>query len=73
MGPIVSTALVAAIGNGASFRKARDLTAWLGLVPRQHSPGGKPKLLGVSKRGNSYLRKAACGGCARCILSTGPN
>ena len=52
VGPLVSTALVAAIGNGVTFRKGRDLSAWLGLVPRQHSTGGKPKLLGISKRGN---------------------
>jgi transposase len=57
IGPIVSTALVAAIGNGATFRKGRDLAAWLGLVPRQHSSGGKPTLLGISKRGNRYIRK----------------
>ncbi|MGB8481855.1 MAG: transposase [Acidobacteriaceae bacterium] len=44
-GPLVSTALVAAIGNGITFRKGRDLAAWLGLVPRQHSTGGKIKLL----------------------------
>src|SRR6266852_5022646 len=56
-GPLVSTALVAAIGNGITFRKGRDLSAWLGLVPRQHSTGGKTKLLGISKRGNAYLRQ----------------
>ena len=52
VGPIVATALIAAIGDGTGFRCGRDLAAWLGLVPRQHSTGGKPKLLGVSKRGN---------------------
>ena len=46
-----------AIGNGAAFRKGRDFAAWLGLVPRQYSTGGKAKLLGISKRGNIYLRK----------------
>jgi transposase len=56
-GPLVSTALVAAIGNGVTFRKGRDLSAWIGLVPRQHSTGGKTKLLGISKRGNPYLRR----------------
>ncbi|MGI4829056.1 MAG: IS110 family transposase [Janthinobacterium lividum] len=56
-GPIVSTALVAAIGNGISFRKGRDLAAWLGLVPRQHSTGGKTRLLGISKLGKEYLRR----------------
>ena len=57
IGPIISTALVAAVGNATAFRKGRHLAAWLGLVPRQHSSGGKPKLLGISKRGNQYLRK----------------
>src|SRR5260370_1426214 len=57
IGPIISTALVAAVGNATAFRKGRDLAAWLGLVPRQHSSGGKTKLLGISKRGNQYLRK----------------
>jgi transposase len=57
IGPIVATAIVAAIGNGAAFRKGRDFAAWLGVVPRQYSTGGKAKLLGISKRGNIYLRK----------------
>ncbi|HHQ4659503.1 TPA: IS110 family transposase, partial [Aeromonas hydrophila] len=57
IGPIVSTALIAAIGNGSQFKKARDLSAWLGLVPRQYSTGGKSSLGGISKRGNSYLRQ----------------
>src|SRR5437764_4865088 len=56
-GPLVSTAIVSAIGNGAAFRKGREFAAWLGLVPRQYSTGGKPKLLGISKRGNPYLRR----------------
>ena len=57
IGPIVATAIVAAIGNGAAFRKGRDFAAWLGLVPRQYSTGGRARLLGISKRGNIYLRK----------------
>jgi transposase len=56
IGVLNATALVAAIGDGAEFRRARDLAAWLGLVPRQHTTGGKAKLLGISKRGNTYLR-----------------
>jgi transposase len=48
---------VAAIGKGETFGRGRDLAAWLGLVPRQVTTGGKPKLLGISKRGNVYLRK----------------
>jgi transposase len=54
---LVSTALVASVGNAITFRKGRDLAAWLGLVPRQHSTGGRPKLLGISKQGNEYLRR----------------
>ena len=57
IGPLASTAMVASIGNGAMFRKARQLSAWLGLVPQQCSTGGKTKLLGISKRGNEYLRR----------------
>lgn len=57
IGPIVAKALVAAVGDGSAFQRGRDLAAWLGLVPRQHSTGGKPKLLGISKRGNSHLRR----------------
>lgn len=57
VGPISATALVAAVGNGSAFSKGRDFAAWLGLVPRQHSTGGKPRLLGISKRGNTYLRR----------------
>jgi transposase len=67
VGPLVSTATVAAIGNGAAFRKGRDFDAWLGLVPRQHSTGGKAKLYGISKRGNLYLRRMFIHG-ARAVL-----
>lgn len=57
VGTLTATALVAAIDDAVAFRKARDLPAWLGLVPRQHTTGGKPKLMGISRRGNSYLRR----------------
>jgi transposase len=57
IGPVTATALFAAIGNGAAFRKGRDLSAWVGMVPREYSTGGKQKLLGISKQGNSYLRR----------------
>lgn len=56
IGLLISTALVAAIGNAGAFNNGRELAAWLGLVPRQHSTGGKATLLGISKRGDSYLR-----------------
>lgn len=56
VGVLNATALIAAVGNASGFAKARDLGAWLGLVPGQHTTGGKPRLLGISKRGNTYLR-----------------
>jgi transposase len=67
IGPVTATALIAAIGNGAAFRKGREFAAWVGLVPREHTTGGKQKLLGISKRGNSYLRKLFVQG-ARAVL-----
>lgn len=67
IGPVTATALLAAIGNGAAFRKGREFAAWVGLVPREHSTGGKQKLLGISKRGNCYLRKLLVQG-ARAVL-----
>jgi len=57
VGVINATALLAAVGDGSAFARGRDLAAWLGLTPRQHSTGGKTKMLGISKRGNRYLRK----------------
>jgi transposase len=57
IGAIVASALVAAVGKAESFDLGRDLAAWLGLVPRQFTTGGKPKVLGISKRGNKYLRR----------------
>ena len=56
VGPIVATAMAAAVGDVSIFRSGREMSAWLGLVPRQHSTGGKAWLLGISKRGNTYLR-----------------
>ena len=58
VGPLVATALVAAIGNARQFTNGRELSAWLGLVPREHSSGNRTVLLGISKRGNRnrYLR-----------------
>jgi transposase len=67
IGALTGTALIAAIGNGEAFHKGRDFAAWLGLVPREHSTGGKQKLLGISKRGNCYLRKLFIHG-ARAVL-----
>jgi transposase len=57
VGPLVATAMVAAIADGSAFRRARDFAAWLGLVPKQSSTGGKARLGGITKRGNTYLRR----------------
>ncbi len=54
---MIASALIAAIGKAETFEHGRDLAAWLGLVPRQWTTGGKPRLMGISKRGNKYLRK----------------
>lgn len=57
IGVLNATALVAAVGTAHTFARGRDLAAWLGLVPRQITTGGKPRLVGITKRGNKYLRK----------------
>jgi len=67
IGPITATAIIAAIGNGAAFKKGREFSAWLGIVPGEYTTGGKQKLLGISKRGNSYLRRLFVHG-ARAVL-----
>ena len=56
IGPIIATGIVAAIGRGEAFERGRDFAAWLGLVPRQHSTGGRTVLGRISKRGSKYLR-----------------
>ena len=67
VGPITATALLAAVGDATTFRHGRELAAWLGLVPRQHSTGGREQLLGISKRGDSYVRSLLIHG-ARAVL-----
>ena len=57
VGPLGATALIAAVGDVNTFRNGREMAAWIGLVPRQHSTGGKDRLLGISKRGDVYLRQ----------------
>jgi transposase len=69
IGPLNATALAASIGNAQTFQRGRDLAAWLGLVPKQMTTGGKPKLLGISKRGNSYLRKMLIHGARAALPS----
>ena len=56
IGPLTASALVASVGDAKNFDNGRQFAAWLGVVPRQHSSGGKPTLLGMSKRGDAYLR-----------------
>lgn len=68
IGPLGATALLAAAGNGQQFKRARDLAAWLGLVPQQHSTGGKSLLLGISKRGNRYVRRLLVHGARSCAM-----
>ena len=67
VGVITATALVATIGDGSQFRSGRQLSAWLGLVPRQHSSGGRDRLGRISKRGDGYIRRLLVHG-ARTVL-----
>lgn len=67
VGPLIATALVAAIGEAKIFKSGRQMSAWLGLVPRQCSSGGKHVLLGISKRGDRYLRSLLIHG-ARAVV-----
>ena len=69
IGVMNATALVAAIGDGRTFSRGRDLSAWLGLVPRQATTGGRPKLLGITKRGSKYLRKLIIQGARAALPS----
>lgn len=67
VGPLTATALAGALGDGRAFGKGRDFAASLGLTPKQHSTGGKERLLGISKRGDPYLRKLLVHG-ARAVI-----
>lgn len=69
IGPVTASALIATIGKANNFENGRQLAAWLGLVPRQHSSGGKQVLLGISKRGDTYLRTLLIHG-ARAVLQS---
>jgi len=71
-GPLTASALVASIGDAKSFKNGREVAAWLGLVPRQHSSGGKPFMLGISKRGDAYLRTLMVHG-ARSVMRVAEN
>ena len=69
VGPLIATALVAAVGDAEQFANGRQMAASLGLTPKQHSSGGKERLLGISKRGDSYLRSILIHG-ARSVIRT---
>lgn len=72
IGPVVASALVAAVGDARQFGKGRDMAAWLGLTPSQHSSGGKSRLGGISKRGDKYVRMLLIHG-ARAALNAAKN
>jgi len=67
IGPLTATAMIATVGDARQFENGRQLAAWLGIVPRQHSTGGKARLLGISKRGDRYLRTLLIHG-ARAVI-----
>ena len=69
IGPITATALIASLGSGRQFKRGREASAWVGIVPGQHSSGGQDKLLGISKRGDAYLRTLLIHG-ARSVVKT---
>jgi transposase len=69
IGPLAASALVASIADAHSFDNGRQVSAWLGLVPRQSSSGGKPTLLGMSERGDTYLRTLLIQGARSAILA----
>jgi transposase len=71
VGPVIATAFAATVPDAQAFRSGRHLAAWLGLVPRQHSTGGKPRALGLSKRGDGYLRRQLIHG-ARALVWRSP-
>jgi transposase len=71
IGPLSATALVAAISDASAFKNGRQCAAWLGLVPRQHATGGKERLLGMSTRGESYLRQLLIHGARATIRWVG--
>jgi transposase len=72
LGPITASAIVATVGDAREFKNGRQLAAWMGLVPKQHSSGGKQTLLGISKRGDTYLRTLMIHG-ARAVIRFAEN
>jgi len=73
VGPALATALVASVADPKAFRSGRDFSAWIGLVPKQNSSGGKGKLGSISKRGDRYLRSLFTTGASAMPKSTAPN
>jgi transposase len=71
LGELTATALVAAVSDATQCKNGRQCAAWLGLVPRQHSTGGKPRLLGISKHGDRYLRTLLVHGARSCLRGVG--
>jgi transposase len=71
VGPLIATAVLASVGDAKAFKNGRPFAAWLGVVPRQQSSGGKPRLLGITKRGDKYLRTLLVHG-ARAVVSQAP-
>jgi transposase len=69
VGPVVATAVVGAVGDARAFKNGRQFAAWVGLTPRQHSSGERTRLLGITKRGDPYLRTLLVQG-ARAVLRT---
>lgn len=70
IGPLTASAIVASVGDARNFKSARQLSAWMGLVPRQHSSGGKSNLLSISKRGDAYLRTLLIHGARAVVAAT---
>ena len=70
IGYLTASALVAATGDGRQFKNGREMAAWLGLVPKQYSSGGKAKLGGISKRGDKYLRTLLIHGARSAIAAS---
>lgn len=70
VGPITASAIISSVGNARQFRNAREFAAWLGVVPRQHSSGGKERLVGISKRGDAQLRTLLIHGARSVLLAS---
>lgn len=68
VGPITASAIVSSVGDAKQFKSGREFSAWLGIVPRQHSSGGKERLIGISKRGDSRLRTLLIHGARSALL-----